>query len=238
MTPSEVESQCNNQVGNLFPQIQNLAQSSCENELQNCLIGGIPSNLQPSNLYPQHLKLALIVKHQLECLLSKAAGLAVQLKANPTPELQQQLTACQNQAQQLQPQFLNQKNICIALKGINLVEGQIQNLNNQIGKLIGQPTGEGTFGLGSGPNGEGPASGLGFGQIPTNLQQTVCGLQLKLLACCKVRNQCCAQLCQALSSCNNTVPSSSLVPSFLIPTFLQGGVQLPSPQEELTACGQ
>jgi hypothetical protein len=205
--------------------------------MQNNLMGGVPSALFPQQLYPQHVKLANVIQTHLQCLIMHAANLANQNQISPSPQIQAELSQCQNQIGQLQKQFLNQKSICVALKGLNLVEGQIQNLNNQIGKLIGQPTGEGpAFGLGSG---EGPTYGLGsgFGQIPTNLQQTVCGLQLKLLACCKIRNQCCAQLCQALTSCNNTVPSSNLVPSYLIPTYLQG-VQLPSPQEELSACQQ
>lgn len=111
-----MESQCANLISNLLPALQGQATSQCLNELQNIIAQNIPSALTPEQLYPQHLKLCLIIKLQLEGLILQAANLSNQLKKAPSAELQQQLSQCQNQAQQLQQQFNNQKSICITLK--------------------------------------------------------------------------------------------------------------------------
>jgi hypothetical protein len=82
----------------------------------------------------------------------------------------------------------------------------------------------------------GPYSGLESG-VPANIQSSVCGLQIKLLGCCKLKAQCLQNLCQALSSCNNTLPTSSLIPNNVVPSWLTGFNLLPAPQE-LSNCQQ
>lgn len=222
-------------MNQLKPQLANQAQTSCINELQNQLAQNIPSALTPSQLYPAHINLCIIIKIQLEHLLNNAANLANQLKNNAlSPQerqaLQNQLTSCQNLAQQLQNQYNIQKSICIALNLCLLIEGQLQNLNNQVNTLM-FPGGN-VSGLESQPgqNVEGV-------NVPTSNQAQICNLQIKILACMKIKFQICVQLCQALSSCNNTVPTSSLLPTKLIPSYLQNLV-LPTPQQELSTATQ
>jgi hypothetical protein len=98
----------------------------------------------------------------------------------------------------LQQQYENQKNICICLKFIIIVEGQISNCNNQIGALMGKYA----------PKSLQPgANWYSLEGVPQNVQQQICNLQLQLLACIKIKFQICIQLCQYVSSCNNTSPS-------------------------------
>jgi hypothetical protein len=140
LTPEEVLSQCNNEANLIAPAINRLAQSQCNNELQNQYAQNIPSSLVPTSLYPGHLKLCLILKLQSQSLLGQAANLANQLQNAKTPEeregLQPQLSKCQNQAQQLQNQYNNQKSICLSLKGLQLIGQHLQNLNNQVANLL------------------------------------------------------------------------------------------------------
>jgi hypothetical protein len=121
---------------------------------------------------------------------------------NLTPEqqqaLQNELSACQNQAAQLQQQYENQKQICIYLKFIIICEGQINNLNNQIGKLVNQYRPAGL---------QGPNNGFNLSNMPQSVQQQICNLQVQLLACIKIKFQICIQICQYVSTCNNTSPS-------------------------------
>lgn len=137
LTPSQVMSLCNNEASNLMPHLQSQALTSCLNELQNQLAQNVPSALTPSQLYPQHLKLCILIKIQLEYVLMQAANLSSQLQNNPSSQLQSQLSQCQTQAQQLQQQYNGQKSVCIALKALTLCQGQIQNLMNQVNNLMG-----------------------------------------------------------------------------------------------------
>lgn len=222
-SPSQLKSQIATLVNQLLPKLQGQAQTSCLNELQHLISNLIPSQLTPQNLYPQHLNLCIVIKLKLEYLLTNAANLANQLKGQLSPQekqaLQYHLAKLQNQIQQLQPQYLSQKNICIILKCCNLIEGQIQGLNSQIANLIGQGQ---PFGLES-------QQGNVEAGVPVSVQPQVCNLQIKLLACIKIKLQFLTQLAQALSSANNAVPSSSLIPSNLIPTsYLESAGSLPS----------
>lgn len=91
-------------------------------------------------------------------------------------------------------------------------------MNNQVGQLIGTVPGQGTFNLES----------ANANQLPPNVQQTVCGLQLKLYACIKLKYQICNQLGNALSQANNVVPVSNIIPSYMIPSWLTQATTLPS----------
>lgn len=137
LTPAQIQSQCNNYASNLAPALQNQALSQCNNELQSQFANLIPNQLVPSQAYPQHLKLCALAKHQLEMLTMQVANLKNQLAKNPTSQLQQQLSECQNQIPQYQQLYDNQKSVCVALKLCLLIEGQIQNLNNQVSNLMG-----------------------------------------------------------------------------------------------------
>jgi hypothetical protein len=234
LTPSMVLSQCNNYANQLKPEFLNQAQTGCANELQGQFGKLVPTFMTPEALYPKHLNLCVALKSQLQYLVGRAANLANQIQQAPTPELQNELTSCQNLANQLQGQYNNQKSICIALKAQSLCQNQLQNLIGQANKLIGPylvGPGQGqVFGLGELPN---------TSNIPANIQNQLANLQIKMLACQKMCFQCCVKTCQALSSCNNTLPTSSLIPTGVVPVGLvTGGNLLPSPQEELSACLQ
>lgn len=95
------------------------------NEIQNQLAKGVPTSLVPAQAYPQHLRLAALAKHQIELLTLRAATLKSQLGKSAPSQLQQEVNQIQNLISQLQPQYENQKSICIALKLCILIEGQI-----------------------------------------------------------------------------------------------------------------
>lgn len=176
ITPSQMLSQCQNYQNNLQPQFLAQAQTTCNNQLQNALRKSIPVSLLPQNVYPRALQKAATLRFNLQNALNKLAGQGMN-QNTPISSLVPQLQAANN----LQNQYQNQKSICLLLKLLIMIEGQIPGLTNQLRGLVpGQ-------------------SYLYGGNIPQNLRPQVYGLQKQIGGLLKLQQQTSVQLANAFA---------------------------------------
>jgi len=220
MTPTQVSTECDNQMTALQPKFLGQAQSQCANDIQGLFRQNIPTSLQPQYAYPQALSKCANLRYALQGALNKLANAGANQKA-PMSSLMPQIQLCNK----LQNQYNNQKNLCLMLKASNLIEGQIPALQGQLNRLV-------------------PAQNWLVGQnVPQNLQPQVFGLQKQIgglvtlqlqnvqkLANLYAPNYSNALASPAYSSCVNQICMLKTQQEFLMPamSYLAGQVGQPA----------